>query len=125
MKVTYRHGNTEFTQECANRKDAFDFIGAISDAFPAEPCGCCGKTNTVPRVRKAGQYTFHEIACADCTATLNIVFLDDGRVFPGRSNKNKEPLPNKGWSVYKKDGNAAPNENPEPGKQSDRSDVPF
>lgn len=124
MKVTYRLANVEFTQECENRKAAFQFIGAIGDAFPAEPCGCCGKSNTSPRVRKAGQYTFHEMVCNDCTATLNIIFLDDGRAFPGRTDKNKEKLPANGWKVYKKDG-APTNENPPAGEQSDGSSIPF
>ena len=125
MKVTYQHGPCKFEQECKNRKEAFEFISAVGDAFPAEPCGCCGKTNTAPSVRKAGGYTFFQMKCSDCTATLNIIFLDDGRCFPGRQDKEKNRLPNNGWSIYKgKDGKAQTESgSTEPGEKKEV--IPF
>jgi len=106
MKVIYSLGNVTFEQECENRKKAFEFIGAIGEAFPSEPCGCCKSKNTAPSHKKRGDYVFYEMVCRDCTAALKIVCLDNGHMFPSRQNKEKQVLPNNGWSIYQKSGSS-------------------
>lgn len=109
MKVRYRFGNVEFEQDVQDRKSAFQFISDISDLFPDEPCGCCKSKNTRPRVRKHDSYTFFEIVCGDCTAQLSFgQNKEGGGLFLKRWDKDtKQPLPNRGWSVYKKEGGGA------------------
>ncbi len=111
MKVTYQHGPVSFEKECENRKQAFEFISAISDAFPSEPCQCCvaaGKPgkNTSPSLRRGPTWEIMEMKCHDCTAALQIVCLDDGRMFPGRQEKDKSKKPNNGWVIYRGKGEA-------------------
>lgn len=106
MKVTYRHGPVSFEKECATRADAFVFIAAIGEAFPAEPCGCCKGTNTAPTCQKWEDKTFRKMKCRDCGAELLLVFWPASekgpeKIFPQRQDRDKKPLPNKGWSVYK------------------------
>jgi hypothetical protein len=98
--------NVEFEHEVTSRKEAFQFISDISEMFPSEPCGCCGKENTRPMVRKHDSYVFYEIACGDCGAKLSFgQHKEGGGLFLKRWDKEKnQPLPSRGWAVYKKDG---------------------
>lgn len=104
MKVRYRMTNVEFEHEVSSRKEAFQFVSDMADLFPSEPCGCCGKSNTRPRVRKHESYLFYEIVCTDCTAQLSFgQNKEGGGLFLKRwDRETHQALPNKGWSVYKK-----------------------
>ncbi len=61
-------------------------------------------------MRKHDSYTFYEIVCMDCTAQLSFgQHKEGGGLFLKKWDKEKnQPLPNGGWSVYKKDGKDKP-----------------
>lgn len=133
MKVTYRLANITFEKECATRKDAYAFVGAIGEAFPSEPCGCCKSTNTGPIVSTWEDKTFHKMKCNDCGAELMMVFWKAvpaenkaEKFFAQRKDKDKKLKPNRGWEIYRKDG--APAESAQSGNGEsggDESVIPF
>ncbi len=106
MKMIYQAGSVTFEAEVATGKQAFELIAKMSELFPDEPCGCCKGTHIRPSVRKSGAYTFYEMACADCNAKLSFgQAKEGGALFLKRWDKeNNRPLPNRGWSVYQKEG---------------------
>lgn len=111
MKVTYQHGRITFERDCPTRRSAFDFIAAIAEAFPAESCGLCKSSNTVPTSFTWNDKTHLKMKCCDCSAELYIVYFEakpaEGKpekFFAQRNDKDKKPLPHKGWEVYRKNG---------------------
>lgn len=131
MKVRYTMGNIEFEGEMSDRKSAFEFIAQLGELFPDEPCGCCKSKNVRPSVRMHDNYKFFEIACLDCNAKLSYgQKKEGGALFIKRwDSEAKAPLPNRGWSVYRKDGKDKPSyqsqaEDKHP-KDEAGSEVPF
>ena len=131
MKVSYKMGSMTFEAEVSDRKSAFQFVSDLIDVFPDEPCGCCSSKNTRPMVRKSKDYTFYEIACADCNAKLSLgQHKEGGGLFVRRWDKANNPLPNRGWSVYQRDGQNSDRQkqNALPAQQapaSEGGEVPF
>lgn len=124
MKVTYTSGNTVFEKECATRKDAIEFVGSLAEVFTGEKCGCCGGKNTAPGFRKHQESKFYEMRCLDCTATLQIVVMENGHMFIGRKDREKQPKPNNGWSVYKA-GNQSSGGSSAPAEKHADEQIPF
>lgn len=122
MKVTYTSGNVVFEKDCSTRKDAMEFIGSLVEIFTGEPCGCCKSKNTAPGFRKMNDgRKFYEMKCLDCTATLQVVALDNGNMFIGRKDRDKALKPNNGWSIYGGgEGSSSPSRSD--GKQEE---IPF
>jgi len=105
VRVTYTLGKMTFAQEVKSEAEAFEFIAGVMAVFNGEPCGCCGSTETFPQVQKGQHGTFRKFSCAKCTATILLpARREDGGLFYSRTDKDRNPLPHKGWSVYKRDG---------------------
>lgn len=131
MRVTFQVGTLTIGQEVKTVAEAFEFGASVVELF-GEPCGCCKSKDVEPTVQKFGDKVFRKLRCRSCTATL-LLFArrDDGGMFPARQDKDKKTLPNRGWSIYKKDGSAptsqAQDTDPrdQPGDGSEGGEVPF
>ncbi len=138
MKLTFTSpdGSLRVEAEPKDIRSAFMACGQIQSLLMAEPCGCCKSKRTHPSSKEVGKgqekKTIFQWVCADCEATLFIVVMDNGRMFPSRQDKNKNPLPNRGWSVYDpghrngqpQNHSQEPNREPQAYSQ-DESEVPF
>ncbi len=101
MRFKFTSGPMTYEGEVRDQQSVFDAVGKLRGVLIPGPCGVCKSHNTYPASRKIKDNIFYEHVCGDCTATRRIVKLDDGRMFASEKNKNKQPLPNGGWSVYK------------------------
>ncbi len=131
MKVSYHTNGITFEQECTSRTQAFEFISKLREVFTGEKCQCCVRAghpgaNTRPAVRKSrdGAYTFYEMICDDCTAKLGY-FQRDAMFFPSRQDKDRRPLPDNGWSVYKPNQEGGVQPDLPVNEDSRGSEVPF
>lgn len=82
---------------------------ALSEVLSEDTCGKCKKRNILPVVRTVDKYTYRELKCQDCGATLQFGKQQDGSgLYPRRYEMDgKEPkldkdgkriyLPNNGW----------------------------
>jgi hypothetical protein len=108
MKLTFRSADGSLTVEAEPKtiKDAFEAVGQVNEFLISEPCGCCKSVNTFPRAKHSGDYVFYEWCCRACGAAISFgQAKEGGRLFLKRNDKNKNPLPDKGWSVYKAQSN--------------------
>lgn len=131
MRVTFQVGPTTIGQEVKTLAEAFEFMGSVAEIF-SEPCGMCGSKDVEPTVQKLVDKTFRKLRCKACTATVLLFSRDDGGMWIVRTNKNKQPVGKKGWSIYKKEGQSrtsqAEDRHPqdEPGSNGNPDgDVPF
>jgi len=102
IRVTHRIGRIEVTVEAENIEKAFEELSHAGEAFGSTICGACGVEDTAFITRKNGKYTFHEIKCRECNATLAISKqTDTGVMYPRRRDKEGNRLENNGWEVYR------------------------
>lgn len=130
MRVTFQVEHTTLAQEVKTQAEAFEFMAECASIFSPEPCGCCKATDTHPTAQKFQGKTFRKFACRKCTATVLLMARnDDGGLFFCRTDRDKNPLPNNGWSVYKREGGSKPAERTAQSEDRDPrdqgSDVPF
>ena len=118
MKAKYKVGaNVIIEVEGDKLVDVLDQLNEVNEALGPEPCGKCGKTNTLPRVRTVGEDKFYEIQCKDCWAVLQLGIHKDasktlykkraktdgkGKVMKDENDKSVY-LPNKGWLKWDKE----------------------
>lgn len=130
MKVTYTAGRITFEADLKSRAEAFEWVSKIMEIFTGEPCGLCGCKDTHPTVRHAKGYAFYEMVCEapSCGAKLGY-FKKDDMFFASRQNKERQWLPNKGWSKYVPQGQANGGQHPDlPANESSADtggEVPF
>lgn len=132
MRVTLQVGNTTIGQEVKTQAEAFEFMASVAEIF-GEPCGMCGSKDVEPVVQKFNDKVFKKLRCRACTATVLLFSRDDGGMWIVRTDKQKQPVGKKGWSIYKKDDkpaertSQAEDRHPqdEPGSNDDGREVPF
>lgn len=104
MQFQFKSGAMTYIGEVGEAKGPrgiFDAIGKLRNVLSPGPCGVCNSQNTFPASKKIKEDVYYEHVCGDCTATRRVVLMDDGRMFVSLKGKDKQPLPNGGWSVYK------------------------
>lgn len=104
IRVTHKIGKIEVTVEGKTIEEAFEELSHAGEAFGSTTCGACGLDDTAFITRKNGKYTFHEIKCRECNATLTISKqTDTGVLYPRRKDKEGNRLENGGWVQWKPD----------------------
>jgi hypothetical protein len=112
IEATYktRNGRLMVKLSCDTVKALFVEIAQVAEILDAdEKCGKCGSPDITPRVRTVKSFTYHELACGKCHATLSFGQNKPdkgGGLFPKRQDDNDNWLPNGGWSVYRKPGDS-------------------
>lgn len=104
MEAHYRafHGKLVVKVEGSTIKELFEQIGPIAEVLDGDQvCGACGSPNIYPRARQAQKFTYYELVCSDCTARLSFGQHSDGGTIWAKREKDGEPLPNRGWLVYR------------------------
>ena len=100
-KVRVQAGKAWIEVEASNVKEAMQGIGEYAEVFKEDTCQCCQSTNVIPIHRNAQGYDFYEMVCCDCGAKLSYgQTREGGRLFPKRSDKDGNYLPNMGWHKY-------------------------
>jgi hypothetical protein len=131
MKVILHSPDGNMTVEAEPKSilHAFEVIGQISEFLFPSVCGCCESGKTFPQAKHAQEYTFYQHVCRDCGATFSFGQTKlDGRLFPKLLDRDNNPLPNKGWSIYRGGrqnlGHTEPYVAPEP-QVHNQEDVPY
>lgn len=127
MRVTFQVGNITLGHEARSVAEAFEMAAGWAEIF-GEPCGCCKSKDVVPTVQKFKDKTFRKLKCTACTAELLLFGRDDGGMWAVRTDRDKQKLPNRGWSVFKPAGSSrtVPTSPPEPGGyESNGGDDPI
>lgn len=110
IEAQYRTASGRLTFKVAGEssKQLFEKLADLSEIFEAETaCGCCNSPNIrfAHRVVAQGakKFDYYELHCTaiGCRARFAFGQLSDGSggLFPKRK-KDKEWLPNRGWSKY-------------------------
>ena len=85
--------------------EAMERIADLGDVFNDECCGVCGSTNTRFQTfnKRDGGGKVYKRVCQEsgCGAGLMYGCTNDGKLFPSRKDRDKNPLPDNGWNVYK------------------------
>lgn len=89
--------------DCADLRDAFEFLADATEIFSHERCGACQGQHLRPEVRHHDSFKFYTLKCMDCGAGLNFgQRREDGGLFPKRKDAAGNWLENGGWTVYQK-----------------------
>jgi len=114
MKVIFKP-NSQLAFELAGEdaKALFRQIAEVQEVFAAEAkCGLCGSLAIGYSHRHIDDYDYYELRCLDCRADFKFgQTKQGGRLFPKRTDDDRRPLPNGGWSRY------------EPGQQVEHKQV--
>ncbi len=111
MKARYTtaNGRIMFDIDAQGAKAIFEAIAALQELFEEPDCGCCKSKRIVCNVRDSGEYRYYTLRCVDCSAQLDFgQKRDGGSLFIKRSDKDRNPMPNRGWYIYKRDNSNAP-----------------
>lgn len=134
MKVTKQVGQAPvFEFEASSPKEIFEKLALLDSLFTEDSCGCCGSKEIIYFNRPVDNGSYLELRCQKCRAQLSFGQNKDGKgIFAKRWDKDtKQPLPNRGWYVYHKQGDQ---QEPQParafGGQSNlpspgSDDIPF
>jgi hypothetical protein len=114
MRVRYTRGNLQIEFDAEGPRLAFERLAAVQELFCEPDCGCCKSTDLICTTRDWNDSTIYNLKCVACGSQLDVGQrrADDGLFFK-RNDKDKRPLPNRGWYVYKKA------EAPPPAEQND------
>lgn len=110
FRMTYktRNGRMIFDANLQNRYEAWATIAMIQEIFEEPACGDCGSPDYRFVVRTSknrdetkADYVFYELHCDNCSAKLEFGVTPDGkRMWPKRRDKDKNEIPNRGWTRY-------------------------
>tara|TARA_R110000824_G_scaffold7728_2_gene34977 strand:+ start:17409 stop:17783 length:375 start_codon:yes stop_codon:yes gene_type:complete len=105
MKANYKLNDYITIQVEAEKLSALlEEINSINNALKPEPCGKCGKSEILPRVREVDDNKFYELQCQNskCMAVLALgVHKESGTLY-----KKKMKTDNKGKAIKNEDGKA-------------------
>lgn len=122
MKAQIKVGNLVVEAEGSTQEDLFMEVASVHEVFGETHCGLCNSNNVRPNVRvatvqkgkKLETYTYCEMQCCSCGASLSYGKRNDdtGRLFPKRKldDKGKPDLENgdygkhRGWTKYRGGG---------------------
>lgn len=65
-------------------KELFAQLAEVAEVFGEETCGQCDSAHIMPVSRTNQGFTFYEIQCRDCQASLQYGQPKDGGLFPKR-----------------------------------------
>jgi len=111
MKCLYRafQGKLTIEVEGSNIKEIIEAIGDVAAILDSDTeCGACKSPHIHPQARDAKKadglmIKYYELACSDCGAQLPFgQHSQGGTLWAKRSDKEGEPLPNRGWRVYER-----------------------
>lgn len=115
--------NTIIKVQGPTHKDCYEQLVSAQEVFGNSTCGLC---KSGARLAKFGKFCKAVCQNPKCGATLMLVCMDDGRMFPSRQNKDKSAKPNDGWEIYKPArDNQSQEPNREPQSYSQDEEVPF
>lgn len=118
MEAQYKSANGRIMVrvEGKNPKELFRVLADSQEVFDAERrCGCCKSEEIRFNVRSKDGNDYYKLMCADCGATFDFGQTKQGdRLFPKRTDRDGNQLPDNGWAKWGKKSNRNANE-----------DVPF
>tara|TARA_Y100001973_G_C5033690_1_gene249326 strand:- start:30 stop:410 length:381 start_codon:yes stop_codon:yes gene_type:complete len=101
MKLSTTIGNYTVEVEGETQEELFGNMAEMAELLSAgATCGKSGQTDTIPRKRVSGEYTFFEWFCVSSGAALALGQKKNGGFFPKRKDKNGEYLDNNGWQTW-------------------------
>jgi hypothetical protein len=115
MKITYKPKTNLMIEFEAT--DDVDFVKQMSkiQELTLQSCGKCQCDETVYQTRIVGKYTYHELVCTKCKASLSFGKGENG-LYPRRYEMDEEDptkpklidgkkvwLPNNGWGKWNQD----------------------
>ena len=104
MKLTFktRTGCLIEISQVDSEKDLFRAVANLQAIFAAEDaCGCCQSTDISYRTRIIDDNEYFDLICNACSASFRFGQTRKGSLFPKRKDEQNQPLPNRGWSVYR------------------------
>lgn len=102
MKLSTTIGNFTVEVEGETQEELFSNMAEMAELLSAgAACGKSGQTDTIPRKRVSGEYTFYEWYCVSSGAALALGQKKNGGFFPKRKDKNTgDYLDNNGWQTW-------------------------
>ncbi len=104
MKLTFktRTGYLIETSQVDTEKELFKATANLQAIFAAEDsCGCCQSPYISYRFRTIDENDYYDLVCNACSASFRFGQTRKGSLFPKRKDDQNQPLPNRGWSVWK------------------------
>lgn len=103
LQYRTRNGRLALKVEANSHKDLFRAVATVQEVFEAEThCGCCSSDLVRFQVRTVDTFEFYELACGACDARFEFGQHKNGQtLFPKRRDEDGNPLPNRGWKVWK------------------------
>lgn len=103
MKVSYKISpRVVIEAEGDGLKKVFSQLADLAAVFAcADKCGCCGSADVIPQVREPQGFTYYELACRACGASLTFgQHKEGGTLFAKRKDDHGNPKGKGGWEVY-------------------------
>jgi len=109
MEATYRAfgGRLIVKFDVTTVRELFEQMGEIASVLDADSaCGKCHSANIYPRAREAitsdkRTVYYYELICSECDARLDFgQHAEGGTLWPKRTDKQGNPLDNRGWYKY-------------------------
>jgi hypothetical protein len=115
VKVTYTTPTNRLTLELdvTTGKQAFEAVAAMQELFEEPCCGKCKSQAIRFECREHDGNKYYKMRCQACYATLDFGQNKDNRgLFAKRKDKDGNWMPDNGWYIYQRQGDAY--EAPEP-----------
>ena len=101
MKIRHKAGTLEVEVEGSDVKECFDSLAHATEVFSQTRCGACDNTEVRFIVRENKGFTFREVQCIECNASLAFgVRKSDGALYPRRKDEDGNWLENRGWVKF-------------------------
>lgn len=106
LQVRSSNGRLWLKVDANSQKDLFRAAAGFLEVFEAETnCGLCNSNRVRPQTRTVDAFEFFELVCEACDARFEFGQHKNGQtLFPKRRDEDGNPLPNRGWKVWKATG---------------------